>query len=376
MQIDIGATLNLETALITGGTLTNSGMLDANASLTNAINNAILITNHAGATIEATGAGVELQIKSATTFNNDGTLLATLGGTLDLDSLTVANSATGLVQVDASSTLDLETALITGGTLTNSGMLDANASLTNAINNAILITNHAGATIEATGAGVELQIKSATTFNNDGTLLATLGGTLDLDSLTVANSATGLVQVDASSTLDLETALITGGTLTNSGMLDANASLTNAINNAILITNHAGATIFEATGAGVELQIKSATTFNHDGTLLATLGGTLDLDSLTVANSATGLVQVDASSTLDLETALITGGTLTNSGMLDANASLTNAINNAILITNHAGATIEATGAGVELQIKSATTFNNDGTYRRRRWAARSTSTA
>ncbi len=308
-------------------------MLDANASLTNAINNAILITNHAGATIEATGAGVELQIKSATTFNNDGTLLATLGGTLDLDSLTVANSATGLVQVDASSTLDLETALITGGTLTNSGMLDANASLTNAINNAILITNHAGATIEATGAGVELQIKSATTFNNDGTLLATLGGTLDLDSLTVANSATGLVQVDASSTLDLETALITGGTLTNSGMLDANASLTNAINNAILITNHAGATIEADLGTGVELQIKSATTFNNDGTLLATLGGTLDLDSLTVANSATGLVQVDASSTLDLETALITGGTLTNSGMLDANASLTNAINNAILIT-------------------------------------------
>ncbi len=97
-------------------------------------------------------------------------------------------------------------------------MLDANASLTNAINNAILITNHAGATIEATGAGVELQIKSATTFNNDGTLLATLGGAADLDSLTVADGATGLVQVDASSTLDLETALITGGTLTNCGM--------------------------------------------------------------------------------------------------------------------------------------------------------------
>ncbi len=302
-------------------------------------------------------------------------MLATLGGTLDLDSLTVANSATGLVQVDASSTLDLETALITGGTLTNSGMLDANASLTNAINNAILITNHAGATIEATGAGVELQIKSATTFNNDGTLLATLGGTLDLDSLTVANSATGLVQVDASSTLDLETALITGGTLTNSGMLDANASLTNAINNAILITNHAGATI-EATGAGVELQIKSATTFNNDGTLLATLGGTLDPSSLTVANSATGLVQVDASSTLDLETALITGGTLTNSGMLDANASLTNAINNAIiLITNHAGATIKAPRRASSCRSR-ADHVQQRPALRRRRWAARSTSTA
>ena len=120
-----------------------------------------------------------------------------------------------MVQVDASSTLDLETAIITGGTVTNSGMLDANTGATNAITNALLITNNLGATIEATGTGVELEIKNATTFNNSGTLLATLAATLDLDSLTVANSSTGVVQVDASSALDLENAIILGGTVTN-----------------------------------------------------------------------------------------------------------------------------------------------------------------
>src|SRR6202051_39416 len=119
--------------------------------------------------------------------------------------------------------------------------LEPKSAPTTSTRNSVLITNTG--TLEATGAGVELQIKSATTFNNDGTLLATLGGTLDLDSLTVTNSATGLVQIDASSTLDLETALISGGTLTNFGMLDANTGNTNAINNAILITNHAGATL-------------------------------------------------------------------------------------------------------------------------------------
>src|SRR5205807_3169117 len=77
---------------------------------------------------------------------------------------------------------------------------------------------------------------------------------------------------------------------------------------------------------------------------LATAQGTLDLDSLTVTNSASGTVQVDASSTLDLETAIITGGTVTNSGMLDANTGATNARSEERRVGKEAGATIEATG--------------------------------
>src|SRR5207253_3115352 len=129
------------------------------------ISTAALITNNNGATIEATGSGVELEIKSASTFNNSGTLLATLGGTLDLDSLTVTNSATGVVQIDTSSTLDLESAVISGGTVTNSALPLHDALPIYSISTAALITNNNGATIEATGSGVELEIKSASTFN-------------------------------------------------------------------------------------------------------------------------------------------------------------------------------------------------------------------
>jgi len=46
---------------------------------------------------------------------------------------------------------------------------------------------------------------------NTGTLKATTTGTLDLESVTVANTITGAVQVDGSSLLDLEIATISGG---------------------------------------------------------------------------------------------------------------------------------------------------------------------
>ena len=351
-------TLDLETAIITGGTVTNHGLIDANTGTTNSISNAVLITNTG--TLEATGTGVELQILSATTFNNSGTLEAIIGATLDLDSLTVTNTAAGIVLIDAT-----RLHARSGDRHHHRRHRDQSRAPRRQYRHHQFHQQcrpdhqyrHAGGDRD----GVELQILSATTFNNSGTLQAVLGATLDLDSLTVTNTAAGIVLVDATagSTLDLETAIITGGTITNHGLIDANTGTTNSISNAVLITNTG---TLEATGTGVELQILSATTFNNSGTLQAVLGATLDLDSLTVTNTAAGIVLVDATagSTLDLETAIITGGTITNHGLIDANTGTTNSISNAVLITNTG--TLEATGTGVELQILSATTFNNSGT--------------
>src|ERR1700692_5048679 len=105
--------------------------------------------------------------------------------------------------------------------------LEPKSAPTTSTRNSVLITNTG--TLEATGAGVELEIKSATTFNNSGTLEAINGATLDLDSLTVTNTAAGIVLVDATagSTLDLETAIITGGTVTNPRLIDANTGNSN-----------------------------------------------------------------------------------------------------------------------------------------------------
>src|SRR5207244_12179780 len=120
---------------------------------------ATLITTPA--TPASTGAGVELLINSAPSSLTLRDALPILGATLDLDSLTVTNTGTVLVDATAGSTLDLESAIIAGGTVTNHGLDGANTGLTNSNHNATQIAN--GGTLEATGAGVELQIKSATT---------------------------------------------------------------------------------------------------------------------------------------------------------------------------------------------------------------------
>ena len=93
-------------------------------------------------------------------------------------------------------------------------------------------------------------------------------------------------------------------------------------------------------------------------TLLATTGATLDLESIIVTN--TGTVLVDATlSILDLESATISGGILTNHGTVQSTGG-TNAISNATTITNdghHGG-----DGPGGVLEITGATTtFNNAG---------------
>src|SRR5205807_8649703 len=105
---------------------------------------------------------------------------------LYLDRLTATNSGPSLHDALPISTLDLESAIIAGGTVTNHGLLDANTGLTNAINNATLITNDG--TLEATGSGVELQIKSATTFNNSEPQNTSLNATHHVNTQTVTNT--------------------------------------------------------------------------------------------------------------------------------------------------------------------------------------------
>src|SRR5260370_38885439 len=76
------------------------------------------------------------------------------------------------------------------------------------------------------------------TLSNSGTLKATLNSTLELINTTVTNAITGMVTVDALSTLDLDGGdSISGGTLGNSGTLDATG--TNALHG-MAITNEIG----------------------------------------------------------------------------------------------------------------------------------------
>src|SRR5207249_3683282 len=133
----------------------------------------------------------------------------------------------GTVQVDSGGTLDLQSAIVAAGTLTNSGPV--NSTGTSALNS-VTITNNTVVLFEVTSGELVINLGSVT---NTGTI-EVVGGTLDLESLTVTNfvaANNGTLKVDSGATLDLESAIITGGTVINHGLLQATGGAASTIEN-------------------------------------------------------------------------------------------------------------------------------------------------
>ena len=262
--IEVDGSLNLQSANIEGGAITVAGMFNSTgtSSITDAtIHNTGTLKSTSGkltidpSTINNTGtleaAGGELDLTGITTFTNSGLLLATANSLLVLNGDTIDNTG-GTVQVNAGSTLDLQSTAISNGTFNNFGLLKATAG-TNAIHGADGIANHGGATLEAVGIGVSLTIDANTPITNDGLLEAGLGGTLVIES-DVANS--GQVIVLNGSTVEFVANVVTGGQieLQASGdptkleisgavtLTGGTVTLTNDSNNAI-VSNGAAATL-------------------------------------------------------------------------------------------------------------------------------------
>ena len=398
VTVDGTAVLTLNTASITGGSLSNSGTLNSigtsslgDVGITNSgliestggtltIDPTVAVTLVNSGTLEANGG--ELDISEAVT--NNATLQAIDSSTLKLVSTTVTDNTGGTVTVGFGSTLDLVGANIDGGTLTNSGTLDSTgtSSLSNVgITNSGLIESTGGTltidpvavvtlvnsgTLEANGG--ELDISEAVT--NNATLQAIDDSTLKLISTTVTDNTGGTVTVGFGSTLDLVGANIDGGTLTESGTLDSTgtSSLSNVgITNSGLIESTGGTLTIDPTVAvtlvnsgtleanGGELDISEAVTNN--ASLQAIDDSTLKLISTTVTDNTGGTVTVGPGSTLDLVGANIDGGTLTNNGTLDStgSSSLSNVgISNTGLI--------ESTGGTLTIDPIAVVTLVNSGT--------------
>ena len=181
---------------------------------TSAIDGAAITIAATTGELEAT-AGT-LTIDGGSISNNRELLATGSGTTLILESLTVTNSGTANVEVDAGATLDLESATISGGIVTVDGLLDSTG--TSAIDGAAITIAATTGELEAT-AGT-LTIDGGSISNNRELLATGSGTTLILESLTVTNSGTANVEVDAGATLDLESATISGGIVTVDGLLD------------------------------------------------------------------------------------------------------------------------------------------------------------
>src|SRR5205823_1126664 len=109
------------------GAINNSGTLKATVGA-NSINGAA-ITNSTVATLEVTGSGVTLDIDQNSTVTNTGLMEAISGGDLVLNTAVVTNivgaSTDSIEIVDSSSKLELQSATIDGGNVTNHGTLEA-----------------------------------------------------------------------------------------------------------------------------------------------------------------------------------------------------------------------------------------------------------
>ena len=156
---------------------------------------------------------IENENSGTNIFTNTDTLTVLAGGTLTLLDDLVNNTAGAVYGLNLTMLDLIGGNTLNNGTFVNSGLFEATAGA-NVIYAAAAITNNSGVTLEVTGSGVTLQIDNANAaaFTNTGTLLATAGGELLLINDTVTDTS-GKFEVDANSSLDLQTTTINNGPL-------------------------------------------------------------------------------------------------------------------------------------------------------------------
>src|SRR5580698_1134529 len=177
-------------------------------------NEAISTTDPAAGTINAAGGTI--------TFNggsiaNGNVLEATNGGILQLENLTVTNSAAGELNiVGASSELDLMNASVIGGTDTNAG----NVVVTNgaSVLHGDSVTNSGTMTVDA---GASLKLEGDTTLINESTgQINADGGTVSIELDTDTNVNSGTIEAVNGGEVDFYIN-VQGGS--NDGLIEAGA---------------------------------------------------------------------------------------------------------------------------------------------------------
>ena len=286
--------LHLKGATISFGTIANHGVLDSADGGASTIRNAVSFSNDG--TVRVSGNGNSLLLRSTTLVNAIGGT----GGTVVVE----AASGAGLAPL-----LMLHAAVITLGTVTNHGVLEARG-------------------------GAASTIVDVASFSNDGTVRVAGNGTsLLLDSITLANAIGGVdgtIFVAAASgagpapELELQDVSIVGGVVTNNGVFAVSGGASNSLTGVVMTS----AGTLAVTGAGVMLTLDRATTVNSSGIVDIGAGATLDVDGvLNLLSGAafgpgTGALTVGGTLTAD-DNDLSFGGTLSGGGTVDVNGGLT-----------------------------------------------------
>ena len=293
ITVDATGTLTVaDTSSITGGRLVNLGDLHVENS-TGALLDGVDVDNTSGAIhIDANGPSspppAKLIIDHGTSIKNGsvdigsvGTLEVSDGGATLTGGVTINVTSGGIIQIDGGDTLKLDGASISGGTINDFSP---------------------GATTGSIIAG-DIDITGSSSISgahlNNGRVTVASGKTLTLDNDTVTgtaiSAANATIQVDGNTTLNLDGVSITGGTINDFSP---------------------GATTGSIIAADIDIIGDSSISGAHlnNGRVTVASGKTLTLDNDTVTSTAisaaNATIQVDGNTTLNLDGASITGGTI------------------------------------------------------------------
>ena len=360
-----GVNVTLNGALDVGDVLSDSGailILDDSTTVTGDDAGTMMINAHNTVDVEhgsnfdsggATLDGVNVTDNGALDI---GDLLSDSGAILILDGGTTVNGS-GTLTINAGNTLEVDSGTATidiGGAVTNDGTIEAenggiltiesdlgNSGQVQVITNGIVfidsnsVTNAVGGTMTADGSNsAELWIDNNGTvydhgtFSNFGTVTSSNGGDINIDSATVTNEVGGTITSEADSSVFFGVigngdGTTTFGTLSNYGSITADASYIGI--ESTTITNELGGTI-TSDGATAEIDFDdraSGISLSNLGTITASDGGLVKIDTCTVTNS--GSFEATSGGELDITNSVTnTDGTLlaASGGLLDVQGAI------------------------------------------------------
>ena len=336
ITIDATGEMLLEDATLTGGLVTNSGEIDLSGN--GVVKSGTLSTS---GLIKAGGGGNALDGETVT--NTGGVEVLGLA-TLTVDQVSTISNAGGSITVDANGTLILNNATIVGGAVTDGGEIDFTGS---GIIESGTLTNTGQ--IKVSGSANALDGEVVT--NTGGIEVLGLGALL-LDQGTGIANGGGTITVDSTGRLTLNGASITGGLVTDSGEIDLAGG--GAIKSGTLNTSG----LIKAGSSGNALD---GETITNTGGIEVLGGGALLLDQGTSVTNGGGTITVDLSGQLTLDSASITGGTVTDNGTIHVTGD--SAINSAAVnggqVTVDAGKTLTLDNTTV-----TGTTITDNGTVK------------
>jgi hypothetical protein len=318
-----------------GLTVSGSGQIGLNNG--DIINNGTITANVSGRTLDidanggngGVGSGNGVGTGGNAALYNTGTMQASNGGNLAIDSGLYENSTTGVIKANTGSTVSLNgDSRVLNGTLETAGTGVIEAAGANQFLQTVTLSS--GSSLSVNNDNLSLN----TLLTNNGVITVSNNSRLQSETGSLSITGTGSIVLDNSSGFVQlfesggQITLGAGQTITGSGQIGLNNAV--ITNNALINANLSTGTIeIDADGGnggvgpgnGVGTNANSG--FLNNATLEATGGGTLQIDGGLYENAAGGVIKAGAGSAVDLgDDARILNGTLESVG-----AGVINAVN-------------------------------------------------